>query len=275
MSGAATAALMKIAVTSDLHLGLTSPQKLKALATAIRAAGVDLLCVAGDTGEPLNHFAQCLGILAAARIPKIAVVPGNHDLWTSQGYSSSDLLRQLLPEACRNAGCVWLETDDVHLADGTAVCGSVAWYDYSDQTPEVCEDAVTYKALFNNDGNYIRWEWSDTEFSALCRAALLKRLTALQQDPAVARIVLVTHVPLFPAQYVSHPEDPPSTSLYFRNYVTGRAIAAAGISKLQWVVGGHTHRGVAPQKIRLGHHWVTTAAMDSDYGWPSHLVIEI
>lgn len=265
---------MKIAITSDLHLGLTSAPKLAEMLADMVAAGAEALCVAGDIGEPLINFEACLDQLVDSGIKAIGIVPGNHDVWCTQTRSSLDLYRKLLPGACVRAGVTWLEGRDLMLRDGTAVCGSVAWYDYSDQPPAVLHEAGALKGVYNNDGNYINWTLSDTQMAANCRQAVMERLARLQADPAVRQILLVTHVPIFHAQVIDLPDDPPISNLYFRNYQTGAAIMAAGFSKLRWVVSGHTHRGTSLQKILVNRQWLQVATVDSDYGWPRYLMLE-
>lgn len=144
----------KIAITSDLHLGITAPQQIAALVTEIAAEQPDLTILAGDLGEPIERFRACLALFADLPGAK-AVLAGNHDVW-AHGQQSQDLWERLLPEATRAAGMLWLE-DATWRQDGCAVVGSLAWYDYSAVDPGLPPFTPAYYAIHkrdsNNDGN--------------------------------------------------------------------------------------------------------------------------
>src|SRR5262249_9461701 len=125
--------MTRIVVTSDLHMGITSKATLRTLVNAIAAEGPALTVLAGDIGEGLPNFVECLKLFA--QLPgDVAVLVGNHDVWKRANYSSQELWERRLPEAVQAAGMLWLE-GTVWQHDGFAVAGSLAWYDYSAADP--------------------------------------------------------------------------------------------------------------------------------------------
>ena len=97
-----------IAFTSDLHLGITTDNALAELADEIRAARPSALILGGDIAEGPVPFDRALELLADVA-PLRGYVPGNHDLWSRQGWSSTELYTQRLPELARDRGYDVLE----------------------------------------------------------------------------------------------------------------------------------------------------------------------
>jgi 3',5'-cyclic AMP phosphodiesterase CpdA len=72
--------MARIIVISDLHLGITTEQEIRALAEQIAEAQPDLTVLAGDLGEGLSNFRACLRLFA--HLPgQETVLTGNHDVW--------------------------------------------------------------------------------------------------------------------------------------------------------------------------------------------------
>lgn len=108
---------MRIGHISDLHLadrkryprnGFTardcdrhSAKLAKELLVALREAQVDHLVVTGDltfSGEP-TEFERAADLLAPwAAAGKLTVVPGNHDVWTSEASARTRFLRVVGPD---------------------------------------------------------------------------------------------------------------------------------------------------------------------------------
>src|SRR5215472_8873396 len=125
--------MTKIVITSDLHLGITSAATIRTLVSAIAEEEPALTVLAGDIGEGLPRFVECLKLFA--QLPgEVAVLAGNHDVWARASYASQDLWEQRLPEAVQAAGMLWLE-DTVWQRNGIGVAGSLVWYDYSAVDP--------------------------------------------------------------------------------------------------------------------------------------------
>lgn len=269
---------MKIAVTSDLHLGITGAARVRALAEAIRVEEPALTVLAGDLGEPLSNFAACLRLFRD--LPgEVAVLAGNHDVWAREGHHSQELWVRSLPRAVRDAGMIWLE-DQVWQREGVAVVGTLAWYDYSAADPGLPPYPPEYfarqKGRYNNDAHFINWPWSDQELATRLGDAFVERLMRLEADASVRAIVVVTHVPLFQVQMSRRPDDPQwgFSNAYFGNLTLGRRTLAA--SKVRAVVSGHTHVGRTGTVVRPEHPDappVAALVIASEYGTPAYVVV--
>jgi len=155
-------------------------------------------------------------------------------------YDSRRLWLELLPRAVASAGCGWLE-GQAFVLRGVAVAGTVAWYDYSSATMAGMMSELEFaqhKYLHNADALRIDWEWSDPQFAGQVSAALLATLDHLEQDPAVAAVVLVTHFPIFEQQLARQP-GLGLASAYAGNLSLGRKVLPR--RKLTHVVSGHAH----------------------------------
>lgn len=266
-----------IAVTSDLHLGITKEEHLRQLAERIEAEQPDLTVLAGDIGEGLHNFTACLSLFA--NLPgTVAVLAGNHDVW-ARGHHSQNLWERHLPEATRDAGMLWLE-DDTWRQNGVAVIGSIAWYNYSAVDPTIPPHPPAYftsqKRNYNLDAKYVDWPWTDGEFATRVGDALVARLTELETDSNISSIIAVTHVPLFDVQMARKPADPRwgFSNAYFGNLTLGHRILQS--NKLRVVVSGHTHVGrnglvTRPDVSNLPP--ISVSVLASDYNNPAYQVL--
>lgn len=263
---------MRIAFTADLHLPITPLAKIAALAAELKAAGPDVVVVAGDVAESLADLERVLGLLRAHLQGPVLVLAGNHDLWTRAGQpiSSRELWEVRIPETVRQAGCTWLE-GQAFVQHGIAIAGTIAWYDYSaidpavEASPEAC---ARLKRQYNPDGYRIDWPWTDLEFCALVRGPFLATLDRLEADAAVAQTVVVTHVPLLECQMCRRPHDPvwSFTNAYFGNLTLGREVLAR--RKVTHIVSGHTHVGREGRVAAADGRLVHARVLDSHYGQP-------
>src|SRR5487761_2026463 len=202
------ARMSRIVITSDLHLGITSADEIAPMIPAIAAEQPDLTIIAGDIGKRLADIHACLDMFAG--LPgQVAALAGNHDLWAHDDAHSADLWEQGVPEVVRDAGMLWLE-DTVWRRDGLAVAGSIAWYDYTGADPSIPPQTEAYwidlKQRMHPDGRHLDWPWSDISFATRCGDALVARLAALEADPSVRDVLVVTHVPLFREQLINRTE---------------------------------------------------------------------
>jgi 3',5'-cyclic AMP phosphodiesterase CpdA len=257
----------RIAVTSDLHLGLTEEWAVGQLVARINRFLPDLTIVAGDVAEGLTRFRRCLDILTEIR-GTVAVMPGNHDLWANQGNSSTDLYATLLPEAVRSAGMLWLEGSEWN-SDDCAVVGQMSWYDYSAGNPKVPSPAVYYARLkqrIMRDAIAIDWPDDDLTVAKRAQDSLLQIVNAFDARPDVSQILVVTHVPLFKQQLVRRWWDG-NSSAYFANLTAGAALLAAS-HKVTAVISGHTHRGCRGSVRRADGSRIHVQVVGSDYRKP-------
>ena len=265
-----------IIVASDLHLGITEEAPIRALATEIAAQQPDLTVLAGDIGEGLARISACLSVFA--QLPgRVAVVAGNHDVWTFRGGpSSQDMWERLVPQAVRGAGMIWLEDETCRVGD-VAVVGSLAWYDYSGVDPTVPpyppEHFVSEKPSRNLDGRYVTWPWSDVDFAERLGDKLCARLEALEADASVRDVLVVTHVPLCERQLRRRPDDPRwgFGNAYFGNLTLGRRVLA--FPKVRRIVSGHTHIPAQGMEPRPGLPDVPVEVVPSDFGSPRAITL--
>ncbi|HEY7022342.1 MAG TPA: metallophosphoesterase [Ktedonobacterales bacterium] len=265
----------RICVTSDVHLGLTAEAVVEALVDAIAAERPDLTVIAGDVAEGLRAFRRCLAIFA--RLPgDLGVIAGNHDLWAGQGVSSEQLWSTALPAATREAGGIYLEDEDWRQ-DGVAVVGTIAWYDYSAAMRRFPHRSATYYARRKRkivvDGIRLDWTREDQAFARSLGARTLERLAALEADPTIAAIALVTHVPVFAEQLVHYAGDGSATRAYFSHLTLGDDVRWS--PKLRVVCSGHTHRGYEGVMARASLPPLNVVTLESDYGAPAYRCFDL
>ncbi|MCC6545563.1 metallophosphoesterase [Candidatus Sumerlaeota bacterium] len=268
---------MRILITSDLHYEVTGHEAIRRLVAGMEREEPDALVLAGDIGNPSRLFEHCLALFVRMNCP-VAVLPGNHDLWRSPGETSAALHEELLPAITRDCGFHWLPDEPMRLPGGTAIAGNIAWYDYSArdmEAPATEEQVEEEKRFFCNDANNVDWEFTDREFAARCRKKLTAQCQALEHDPGVRAIVVVTHVPIMKGQMEWRPDDARWNfrNAYFGHLTLGNELKSLG--KLHWVVSGHTHLGLSGAAEREGLPPIATSVIPSDYGKPRWVTVEV
>ena len=237
---------MRILITADLHYRPADRSQFVRFAEWVASQQPDCLVVAGDTGHPLRLYHRALQLFTGLACPKLALA-GNHDLYRGE-FDSRTLWERGLPEATRTEGFVWLEDETVLLPRGdgshVAVVGTMAWYDYSARPAHIPYDPAALaaaKRLVNHDADYIDWPWSDVAMARYLAKGFSRRLQAAAVNPAVERIVVVTHVPVFAEAVPDRPEIEMWNLMraYMGNLTLGEMIAAT--PKVTHVVSGHIH----------------------------------
>jgi hypothetical protein len=268
--------LTRIIVTSDLHLGITTEQQVRAHAEQIASEQPDLTVLAGDVGEGLSNIRACLRLFA--HLPgQVAVLMGNHDVWAYEHHATQTLWEELLPQAVRDAGMLWLE-ESAWVRDGVAVVGSMTWYDYSAVDPCVPAHPAAWfarhKGRYNRDAVAVTWPWSDQEAARILGDALVERVQAREDDPGVQAVMVVTHVPIYRVQMYSKRCNRSwgISNAYFGNLTLGERLI--GLSKLRRVVSGHTHHGREGTIERPGLPPLWVSVVASDYHRPAHVTVE-
>ncbi|MCS7167204.1 MAG: metallophosphoesterase [Gemmatales bacterium] len=254
---------MLLAVTADLHYPKASNFTLSQLAQAIERQRPDVLLIAGDLGDCSAYSATSLAFFRQLPCPKL-VLAGNHDLYphnenflrspsepvpvpqphSTKELTSAQLWQGELRRQIQAQGGVWLE-DTVYVRPPVAIVGTIAWYDYSAADPQLGYGPEVYareKRFFSTDDR-INWPWSDLEFADMVSREFLKRLDQVVEDPRVAHIVVVTHVPILEEQLLRRPGDRywGFSNAYFGNLTLGRQVLQR--PKVCLVVSGHTHIG--------------------------------
>lgn len=268
---------MRILVTADLHLEHTGPEPIRRLVAGMDRENPDLVVLAGDLGNPARLFEQCLCCFLKLDCP-VAVVPGNHDIWASLGETSIALYEEILPGITRSVGFHWVDRSPLILPNGIAIAGNIGWYDYSSREPsypQTIEEIIAQKPSYAADAQFVNWEFSDIEFAERCRLGLQKQMLELEENPAVEKVLVATHVPIFENQIERQPdnEDWSLGNPYFGHLTMGESVR--GFRKLRWVVSGHTHVGQNGIIERPGMPTIATSVVDSDYGRPRWVEVEI
>ena len=267
--------MTRVVITSDVHLGITERSEIEPMVAAIAAERPDLTILAGDIGEGMTHIRACLDLFRG--LPgELAALAGNHDVWALDGLHSADVWERDLPDAVRAAGMLWLE-EEVWRRDGLAVAGSVAWYDYSAADPSIPPHTEEYwiekKSHAHPDYRFLDWLWSDVAFATRCGDGLVARVAALDAEPTVTDLLLVTHVPLFREQIVATRPGIPRWgygNAFFGNITLGERMRQS--PKLRAVVSGHTHIG---RTETLADERATPAwVVPSDFHAPRYVVYD-
>ncbi len=280
---------MRLVIASDLHYSPAHEGIHRHFAATVAALRPDCFVIAGDVGATPARFRTALRIHAQHPCPRL-VLPGNHDLYVhplrpahtpnAKGApptaDSRTLWLDLLPRIAAEEGFGWLETEAL-VAGSTAICGNMAWYDYSSAPAHLGLDddqLRSFKALVNHDADYIRWPWSDRAVARTLARRLAAQMATLQANPAVARIVVVTHMPPFAQAIPVHPESEywSLVSAYLGNYTLGAWLRAQ--PKVSHVVSGHLHRGGSWQ-VAGDHGPIHFAVVESRAGAPGYVMLEL
>ena len=266
---------MRIVITADLHYRPTERQRYLALVQRIAAQQPDCLVVAGDVGHPLRLFRRGLELFETLRCPKM-LVAGNHDLYRSE-HSSRALWESILPQVAQHAGFVWLESQSLQLGD-VGICGTMGWYDYSTSAAHLAVPADAYrllKELVNHDADYIDWPWSDRAMARYLQRGFDRRLAALAADPTVARILVVTHMPIFDEMIPSYPQSEKWSLLraYMGNLALGEVVRAC--PKVTHVISGHVHRSSAWRLARVTGSAIDCRVIGANGGVPDFVTLVV
>ncbi len=270
---------IRLAVTADLHYGITDRNTIARLVSDIAAAECDVVCLAGDIGEPETNFRAALKMFATLGIP-CGVVAGNHDVWAND-YSSQELWDTVLPRITTAEGLTWLEQENLILGS-LGICGTIGWYDYSAgdaRLPHYTADRYEReKSRFNMDGERIDWLRNDREFAQGVLSGFRRRIGDLQDNSDISTIAVITHVPPFQEQVIRKPVDDflwNVNNAYFGNLTLGEEIVRH--DKTALVVSGHTHVDVDTyiHNTPLNNSHIHIVTIGSQYRNPRYSVFEL
>jgi 3',5'-cyclic AMP phosphodiesterase CpdA len=247
---------LRIALAADLHYGTRHTAGNLAtleLATRLYEQPPDVLILAGDIGAG-DDFARCLDLFAPLTCLK-ALTPGNHDIWVTSTDARGNSLRvyqQRLPQLANERGFHYLDHGPLLLPEySLAIAGSINWYDYSwaiDDLPRVFVDwrerlrNKRFQRGRHNDFNYVRWPYTDEEFTAEAVGALIRHLDEglAQMD----RAIVVTHHPAFRGLNYAAPE-PLRPDDYLWRAFSGNTLLeeklAERAGRIAYAFSGHTH----------------------------------
>ncbi len=247
---------MKVAITADLHYGLTNIPEILSIAKRISEESPDVVVLAGDLAETVRDPIRFVDLLTIFRVElgetPILVLSGNHDLWCGprSHYDSKDLWTRQLPDMTKASMCFWLEGDN-WSQDGVAIVGSYLHYDYSAQDKVGPTSTLPHEYLAKNkgkvnmDGKRMRGLPDDITFARAIGEGFRQRLLDAQSDPSIESIVVATHVPCVEQLITRRPYNF-SWSIatpYFGNLSHQDVIF--GCDKVKWVIGAHSHQEIS------------------------------
>ncbi len=133
---------MRIVAIADLHYDETRRPRVEAIARAVCDAEAEVLVVAGDCGDGVEHAGEALTLFegfAGARL----MVPGNHDLWQDEKpFDTPRLYEEEIPAMAAEHGFNCLDRGPVIVGE-TAFVGAMGWYDYKMRQREAPEGELT------------------------------------------------------------------------------------------------------------------------------------
>jgi putative phosphoesterase len=238
---------MKIIVTSDLHYGMREDgdESARALAKTICDEGGDVLLLCGDNARlPLKNTIDCLSLFKHFAGRKL-VVAGNHDLWVNGDapFDSRDMYSVILPEIYHQCGFHGLDYAPTVIND-IGFVGTVGWYDYSFREPALDLPLETYEKKILDDGTiwmdirYIRWKYTDPEFTNLTLAKLREQISIVETKCETI-IAALHHLPF--ENLVMRRAD---RAWSFANAFMGSAKYGEELLKhptVKYAICGHTH----------------------------------
>lgn len=242
---------MKWHFASDLHYGVNAEGNaaVRELASHLRAPNAtedDALVLVGDIATDDDAFRACLALFAGYPGRKFAI-PGNHDVWIEAGRDVSSWTRyRRIQRLMRAAGFHPLEEEPA-IVGGTAVVGSMGWYDYSFKDEELgISDAAYAKKTYPgqpmamwNDAHCVRWGMSDAEMVAWQAERLERHLASVAGHDEV--LVAIHHVPT--KRLLFHPRWMVPEEMRFANAFLGseRFAEIACAHGADLVINGHIH----------------------------------
>jgi 3',5'-cyclic AMP phosphodiesterase CpdA len=268
---------MRLIVTADLHYDhANSREPADAIIAQINQTGCDILLFLGDAavsaGETLE---RCLSAFTHAG-PKL-FLPGNHELWTSNG-DSYELYKTALPARVRSQGWQWLDTDPF-ASDSLAIVGTIGWYDYSfaqaelgiprrfyeqkispgaaslsaehaplfAQTDDISPAAMQLGARWN-DGRFVHLQRSDDEFLSETVETFAAQLRAASQIADRPIVAATHHLPFRELLPPSHNAQWNFSKAYLGSGRLGNLLLS--FPAVKWAFCGHSH---FPARAQVGH----------------------
>jgi predicted phosphohydrolase len=267
---------MRILVTADLHYIPSRRADYVAFARGAEELAPDCFVLAGDVGHPLRLFRRGLQLFSHLTCPRL-LIAGNHDVYRGD-YDSRTLWEAQLPAVARDEGFVWLE-DTTWRLGAVGICGTMGWYDYSARSlhlPFARDDYPHLKKLVNHDADYIDWPWSDRAMARFLAKRFSDRLAALEADPQVNQIIVVTHVPIFAPALPPYPQSEIYSlqRAYLGNFTLGDLVRQ--YAKVTHVVSGHLHRAGEWRIDRAGaQNDISFHLVGSEKGRPSAVLLTL
>ena len=239
--------VLRLAFTADLHYGMSAGgnDAVKQLASRIAEHEPDVLAIGGDVAAARNEaLEECLSLFRDVA-PVRVVVPGNHDVWIldRNGHDSFARWETVFPAIAETCGFSCLDRSPV-MVKNMAIVGCMGWYDYSLASDrlewsdeEYARKEIPGKAVWN-DVKYVRWDYSDHEFTEL-QVQRLRQHLAEVRDRVRSIVAITHHVPF--RELIS---DGNGHARFVDAYLGAMSLGEALLSepKVCLSLSGHVHR---------------------------------
>lgn len=186
---------MKLVALSDLHVGHPMNRASVAEIPPDRDAW---LLLGGDLGERPEHLAWTLDVLQP-RFARLVWIPGNHELWTTDGGLRGEARYHDYVTRCRARGVLTPEDPYPEVAPGLYLCPLFLLYDYSFAPDGLDpEGAVRWAAeagIVAQDERFLHADPYPSR-AAWCAARVDATASRLDALPSHARTILFNHWPL-------------------------------------------------------------------------------
>jgi hypothetical protein len=159
---------MKIGAVSDIHADINSkrgePGFIDELVRFLEGPGLDVLIIPGDAAGSVNSLIDFFNRCGDLPIPHKIYLPGNHDVWTGGKIPDGSWVkyRKVLPEICNELNWTYLPRNPL-VIEGTAIFGSMGWYDYS--TANSMWDGMFSEEEYMLKVNPNNAKWMDVEYA--------------------------------------------------------------------------------------------------------------
>lgn len=233
---------MKFDLMSDLHVDLSASYKLDYSSMATSSIAV----VAGDvSNDPYTTIFELEKI--ASHYDRVLFVDGNHEHYDNRSESRNRANRMppqtyaiFRSEFESHPKIVYLDQGrNAFLIDGTAFIGANGWYDFNHQAKQ--DHCITTWYDKMNDPHWANidheWVWNEAIRHS---SNLTATVAAMNQNPNVKEIVLVTHTIPHEKGLYQHPSNLTWNLLNgcYLNSLSKRA----HFGKVKVHCFGHTHR---------------------------------
>ncbi|MCY3412161.1 MAG: metallophosphoesterase [Candidatus Heimdallarchaeota archaeon] len=263
---------MKIGAISDIHIDIIQNYDDNAFDKLVEHFyDLDMLIIAGDIAGRKQYIRDFFKGTKDLEMHKI-YVPGNHDLWASNGKSSWELFIKDLPDIARSNDWHYLPRSPLKI-NNTLIIGSPGWYDYSTRNRDL-DKFVNYNDYQNKeyqgmvwaDRDHARFSMSDEKVSNLFLDQLQKDFESLYTDET--QVIVVTHIVPYMDKVISRGKESWNFfSAYMGNRNYGKFIDSLPVRE-KISIFGHSHlpfqeirdNGVKMYCTPLGypHEWNTT-----------------
>ncbi|GEM_PF-685627 len=142
---------MRIAAIADLHFSEERRARAEAIAGAVASARADVLVIAGDCADGVEHLADALALFGEFGGVRL-MVPGNHDLWQdTTPFDTRRLYEETIPAIAAEYGFHCLDSGPL-VIDGTCFVGAMGWYDYQMRQRETPVEGITVSPIHVSRG---------------------------------------------------------------------------------------------------------------------------